>query len=132
VPAKRRIKGALQPVVVAWADATLRNECLPVSQAKDAGRFSKRQTVGWLVSETEEKVVLAVTFDEREEGDEEHFVDDLYTIPTSWVQSLTFLAPRRRASATTSDRGRSRTTRSGSLGGDNSPTSTTTPPSATS
>lgn len=94
----------LPHVVVTWRDACLRTVCVPLSSALKEARLAERTTTGFLIHDctsggcqcAEPVVVLAMTYDPPDSPSAEAEVDDLYTIPRQWVQSVRYLTRRPR------------------------------------
>ncbi len=69
---------------------------MTLSDAKKLGLLT-RHTLGYLVYEDTERVVIAQTFDPAQPDEEEDGVGDVTVIPAGWVQRpITILRPSRR------------------------------------
>ena len=67
-----------------------------MSRAHDI-EFMERKTVGYLVHRNHKgKLILAFTYDKKEEDDDEPSLDDRYVIPALWVKSVKVLHGSRR------------------------------------
>lgn len=77
-------------VEVTWHDAFLRSSCATQADAEKDDDYTVRVTVGWLVTNNDKKVVVAMTIDPPGLGEELEF-DDRYTIPKKYVDTVRYV-----------------------------------------
>lgn len=83
-------------VEVRWRDAFLRSSSATLEEAVQDDDYSLRFTAGWLVHDGDKKIILAMTFDPGEPGEQPSF-DDRYTIPRPYVDTIRYLTRRPKA-----------------------------------
>lgn len=77
-------------VEVVWTDARSIIDCLRLSTARGASLII-RHSVGYLITQDTERVVIAGTFDPHDAHEDEDGVADVTVIPAGWVASITML-----------------------------------------
>lgn len=79
-------------VEVVWTDARSIIDCLRLSTARGACLIT-RHSVGYLIMQDAERVVIAGTFDPHDAHEDEDGVADVTVIPAGWVSSIAPLSP---------------------------------------
>ena len=79
-------------VEVEWQDARSVYECFSLKDAVTKVQLSNRVSVGYLLVKDRERVLLAGTYDPRDEHDEEGGAD-FTVIPRGWVKEIRELMP---------------------------------------
>jgi hypothetical protein len=82
-------------VEVEWIDARSLYTNLRLSSARQV-KLLVRHTIGYLVLEADDRIIVAGLYDHAEPGDEEDCVEDITVIPRGWVQKMRRLAPERK------------------------------------
>lgn len=84
-------------VEVEWLDAQKVTEQYKLSEAPAKVRLRRRRSVGWLVFQDRERILLAMTYDKPEPDEVEAQGDDFITIPRRWVRRARRVKHGRRA-----------------------------------
>jgi len=80
-------------VEVEWSDARSVYECMSLPLAIETVQpFEGRQTVGYLIVKDRERIVVAGTYDKKDQHDAEGGAD-FTVIPRGWVKRITELVP---------------------------------------
>ena len=85
-------------VEVEWTDARSVYDCISLKEAPARVQLVQRYTVGYLILKDRERVMVAGTYDPRDEHDEEGGAD-FTVIPRGWVKNIVDLGQS--ATATT-------------------------------
>ena len=80
-------------VEVEWLDATSDFKQMSLVEAQRKCQLDTRFTLGYLLHEDENKIVVMQTYDPPEEEGDEESGADFTTIPRGWVKNITYLRP---------------------------------------
>lgn len=80
-------------VEVEWLDATTEYHQLTIVEALRRCQLDRRLSLGYLVKDDAEAIVLMQTSDPPEQDGDEEGGADFTTIPRGWVKRLTYLRP---------------------------------------
>lgn len=83
-------------VEIRWHDAFMRSSSATAGDAIKDDDYAVRYTVGWLVHDSETKVIVAMSYDPPAPGEEAEY-DDRYTIPKQYVQQIRYVRKPRAA-----------------------------------
>ena len=72
----------MKPVMVTWFDAVSQDEWAEIQDAKGL-ELHTIQTLGWLISEDDRKIVMAASWDVEREG-----VASTWAIPKTWLVDI--------------------------------------------
>jgi hypothetical protein len=79
------MKQQYKKVMISWVDAIVHTDTVPVSDAIKHNPYP-RESVGYLLKKTKEKIVLCMTFDKKD-----MHADTTLIIPYNWILKITEL-----------------------------------------